>query len=80
MGLPFFLGPDVPAERVAAMRRAFADTFKDKEFLAEAKKQNLDIAPITAEEAQKTVVDTYNMPKPVVDRLRRLYEAGEQKK
>jgi hypothetical protein len=62
------------------MRRAFADTFKDKEFLAEAKKQNLDIAPITAEEAQKTVVDTYNMPKPVVDRLRRLYEAGEQKK
>ena len=39
-----------------------------------------DIAPITAEEAQKTVVDTYNMSKPVVDRLRRLYEAGEQKK
>jgi tripartite-type tricarboxylate transporter receptor subunit TctC len=80
MGLPFFLGPDVPAERVAAMRRAFSDTFKDQEFLAEAKKQNLDIAPITAEEAQKTVVDTYNMSKPVVDRLRRLYEAGEQKK
>jgi tripartite-type tricarboxylate transporter receptor subunit TctC len=78
MGLPFFVGPAVPPERVAALRRAFADTFKDQDFLAEAKTQNLDIAPISAEEAQKTVADTYGLPAPVIERLRRLY-AGEQK-
>src|SRR5262249_3516325 len=75
MGLAFFVGQDVPPERVAALRRAFANAFKDQAFLAEARTQNLDIAPITAEEAQKTVAETYGLPAPVIDRLRRLYDA-----
>src|SRR5688572_15367603 len=45
MGRPFFLPPGVPAERVEAIRRAFAATMKDPEFVAEAKRAKLDVAP-----------------------------------
>src|SRR4029079_1763590 len=37
-GRPFFMPPNVPAERVAAIRRAFDATMKAKDFLAEAEK------------------------------------------
>jgi len=48
-GTPFgraiALGPGVPADRVAALRKAFDDTMKDPAFLADAAKRNLDIDP-----------------------------------
>ena len=46
MAWPFVAPPDVPAERVAALRRAFDDTMKDKDFLAEADKLSLEITPV----------------------------------
>jgi tripartite-type tricarboxylate transporter receptor subunit TctC len=46
-GTPFgramAVGPGVPADRVAALRKAFDDTMKDPAFLAEAEKRKLDI-------------------------------------
>ena len=42
-GRPFFVPPDVPADRVQALRRAFDATMKDPEFLADAKKLKLEI-------------------------------------
>ena len=39
------LGPGVPAERVAALRKAFEETMKDPEFLAECEKRKLAIEP-----------------------------------
>jgi len=46
-GTPFgramVVGPGVPADRVAALRKAFDDTMKDPAFLAEAQKRSLDI-------------------------------------
>ena len=48
-GTPFgramAVGPGVPADRVAALRKAFDDVMKDPAFLAEAAKRNLDIDP-----------------------------------
>ena len=40
---PYFLAPGTPKSRVHLLRRAFADTLKDPELLAEAKKASLDI-------------------------------------
>ena len=47
LGRPFLAPPGVPADRVAALRKAFMDTMKDKEFLAEAEKAQLEITPIS---------------------------------
>ena len=50
MGRPFFMPPGVPAERVAAVRAAFAATMKDPAFLDEARRARLDVTPLTGEE------------------------------
>ncbi len=51
----FAVGPGVPADRVAALRRAFDETMKDPELIAEAKTMNLEIDPLPGEEVQKAV-------------------------
>jgi len=42
---PYVLPPKTPRDRVQILRKAFMDTMKDPEFLAEAKKANLDVNP-----------------------------------
>ena len=80
MGLPFFAGPRVPSGRVETLRGAFADTFRDRQFIMDAKLQYLDVAPLSGKEVQRIVADTYGMPAVVLARLRRLYDPGEQRK
>jgi hypothetical protein len=46
------IGPNVPADRVAALTQAFEAMVKDDAFLADAKKRNLSITPRTAREVQ----------------------------
>ena len=41
-GRPYAAPPGVPAERIAALRAAFAATFKDPQFLADCKKQGVE--------------------------------------
>ena len=81
LGRPYMLPPGVPAERVAAMRKAFMDVFADPDYQAEAAKQQVDIdqKPKTGDEVQEIVASAYRAPKPVIDRLIGLYEAGTQK-
>ena len=69
VGRPIFTSPGVPAERVTALRRAFDATMKDPAFLDEAKKLNLDIAPISGEELQKVVADIIATPEAATKRL-----------
>ncbi|MGH6670993.1 MAG: Bug family tripartite tricarboxylate transporter substrate binding protein [Xanthobacteraceae bacterium] len=70
IGRPFFLPPDVPTDRVEALRRAFDATMKDAGFLAEARKIGLDIDPLTGEQVQNLVADLANTPPAVVARVR----------
>jgi tripartite-type tricarboxylate transporter receptor subunit TctC len=65
-GRPFVMPPSVPKERVDALRKAFMDALKDKDLLAAAKKQRLDIQPISGEEVQALVAKVYSMPPNVV--------------
>lgn len=69
IGRPFFTSPQVPAERVKALRAAFEATMKLPAFLEDARKMNLDINPVSGEEVQKVVADIIDAPKPVKDRL-----------
>ncbi len=43
IGRPFFAPPDVPADRVEALREAFAKTLKDPDFLADADKAGVEV-------------------------------------
>ncbi len=74
MGRPFVAPPGVPADRVAALRKAFMDTMKDKEFLAEAEKSKLEITPVSGEALQDIVSKAYaadpSIAKKVADALK----------
>jgi tripartite-type tricarboxylate transporter receptor subunit TctC len=69
-GRPFFLPPNVPADRVNAIRRAFDATMKDPEFLAEAEKLKIEVDPLTGEQVAALIVDIYKTPAATVERVR----------
>lgn len=68
MGRPFFTTPELPADRAAALRKAFLDVLRDPEFLAEAEKLKLEITPVPGERVQQIVHDIYATPRPIVER------------
>jgi tripartite-type tricarboxylate transporter receptor subunit TctC len=70
VGKPAVMGPDVPAERVAAMREAFNATMSDPEFLADAAKLNLPVDPISGEELTALVKPLVALPDAMVQRAR----------
>lgn len=53
LGRPLAGPPNVPPDRLAALRQAFTTTMKDKDFLAEADRAGLTIDPATADEVEK---------------------------
>ena len=73
-GRPYFLPPDVPPDRVAALRRAFDATMKDAAFIAEAAKLQFDVDPLTGEAVQALVGQLAATPREVVTRVRAALE------
>jgi tripartite-type tricarboxylate transporter receptor subunit TctC len=73
-GRPFFLPPNVPPERVAALRRAFDATMKDPAFLAEAEKAKIDVDPLTGEQVADLIEKVSRTPAAVVERVRKTME------
>jgi tripartite-type tricarboxylate transporter receptor subunit TctC len=73
LGRPYLMPPGAPADRVELMQKAFAATFADKEFLAEADKLNLGVnVPRSAAEVKAIVDRAYATPQPIIDRLRKI--------
>ena len=74
MGRPFLAPPGIPAERLAALRKAFDATLKDGEFLAEAQKLKLEITPVGGEAVQQLVAEIYRTPPEI---LKKAAAAGQ---
>jgi tripartite-type tricarboxylate transporter receptor subunit TctC len=72
LGYPFLGPPDVPEDRVTALRRAFQDTMRDPVFLDEATRSRLTINPVSGGEIQDLVIELYETPEPVIERTRSL--------
>jgi tripartite-type tricarboxylate transporter receptor subunit TctC len=66
MGRPYLAPPGVPADRLAALRKAFMDTMTDPEFLAEAEANKFEINPVSGEDLQALVKEVYETPPAVV--------------
>jgi hypothetical protein len=72
LGRPFLAPPGLPAARAEALRTAFMDTMRDKDFLAETEKAQLEITPIDGAGVQKLVADLYQSPPAVVKKAAEL--------
>jgi tripartite-type tricarboxylate transporter receptor subunit TctC len=75
-GRPYFLPPDVPMERVAALRRAFDATMTDPAFIADAARLQFDVDPLTGEQVQALVGELAATPREVVARVRAALETA----
>jgi tripartite-type tricarboxylate transporter receptor subunit TctC len=66
MDRPMLAPPGVPAERVAALRQAFHEAMNDPGFIAEAKRQRLEIEEVSGERLARIMDDAYALPADVV--------------
>lgn len=75
MARPFAAPPNVPSERVAALRTAFDAMVKDEKFLADAKQQQLDITPYGGQAIDALLKAMYATPPELVTRVKAAMEA-----
>jgi tripartite-type tricarboxylate transporter receptor subunit TctC len=71
-GRPYVLPPDVPAERVAMLRKAFAEAVKDPELIAEAEKTKVDMAYRPPEDLERITKALYATPPDLIEAVQKL--------
>jgi tripartite-type tricarboxylate transporter receptor subunit TctC len=76
MSYPFAVPPEAPADRLAALQRAFDATLKDPGFLSDAKQQMLEVDPVGGDQIQALVRGVYASPPAVVARARAVIKEG----
>lgn len=76
-GRPYLAPPGVPADRLAALGKALMTTFKDKQFLDDAAKANLEVDadPKDGAAIAQLLTETYNAPEAAKARMLSLYNA-----
>ncbi len=70
MARPVFAAPEVPAERVAALRSAFEAAIADPALLKDAATQKLDIELVRGEDIAAMVASAYKLPPDLVERVK----------
>jgi tripartite-type tricarboxylate transporter receptor subunit TctC len=71
-GRPYVFPPDVPKDRVDAMRKAFAQVATDAEMLAEAGKIKMDMTFHSPEQLEKLVAALYATPPDLIETVKKL--------
>jgi tripartite-type tricarboxylate transporter receptor subunit TctC len=66
MGRPYVAPPELPADRLVALRQAFMDTMTDKDFLYDAEQNKFEINPVSGDQLGALVKEVYQTPPEVV--------------
>jgi tripartite-type tricarboxylate transporter receptor subunit TctC len=69
---PYLLPPGTPKDRVQLLRKAFADTLKDPDFLAEIAKGNLAVDPISGEELEGIIHGLFKIKPETLSKLKEI--------
>jgi tripartite-type tricarboxylate transporter receptor subunit TctC len=67
-GRPYVAPPSIPAERLTALRSAFDQAMKDKDFLVDAAKTGMNIDPLTGQDIEQLIKQAYTAPKETIAR------------
>ena len=70
MDRPILAPPNVPADRLAALRKAFSDTMRDPAFIAEAARQKIEIEEVSGEEVAAIVARSYGASADIIEGAR----------
>ena len=74
VGRSFMAPPGTPPERVAILRKAFDETMKDPELLAEVERAKLDFVPAPGDKLQKIIADTASIAPAIVARMQSILQ------
>jgi tripartite-type tricarboxylate transporter receptor subunit TctC len=74
IGYAYWLAPEVPADRVDILRRAYEATMRDPEFIAETEQRKLLVRPQAAQAIAALIAQAVAIPKPVLDRTKVILE------
>ena len=66
----YTLPPGTPKDRVQLLRKAFEDTLKDPEFLADANKSKLNVDPVPADAIEKDISALFKLDPSMVGKLK----------
>ena len=69
---PFMAPPATPNDRVQLLRKAFMDTWKDPELVAEAKKARLDIDPADGAELEQNIREIFKLEPSQIAKLKEI--------
>lgn len=69
---PYMLPPGTPKDRLMILRKAFMDTMKDPDFLADAKKAKLDISPLDGDELTENVKDVFKLDPKLIPKAKEI--------
>jgi hypothetical protein len=76
IGRPFAVRPGTPPERVAALREALANVVADADFLADARKAQIEMRHITADEVTKGFNAMFEQPPEALAAMRKYLKVG----
>ena len=76
-GRPYLAPPGLPPERLAMLRKAFDETMRDPDFLADVAKTRLKTSPITGADMDHMIAELKLIPKDVVATVAKLMGPGE---
>jgi len=71
-GRPILATPGIPPERVKILRDAYVNMLKDSEFVAEAKKRQWEINPVSGERLEALAKEVINQPADIVERMKKV--------
>lgn len=72
--------PDVPNNRIMALRKIFMETMRDPAFLADAKKRKMDLEVLTGEQVEANIAKLMKTPKPILKRTAEILGYTKKKK
>ncbi len=74
VGRPFVAPPNLPADKLKMLRDAFDKTMKDPDFIADAKRQKLDVEPKDGAHLEQLIRDIYATPRPIIEKIGKLIQ------
>jgi tripartite-type tricarboxylate transporter receptor subunit TctC len=76
IGRAFLAPPEIPADRIAVLRKAYDETMRDGEFLHEIDQSHSEFSPLSGDKLQRLVAATADVPPTIVARIRNIIGIG----
>lgn len=71
-GRPILATPGIPPDRVKLLRDAYANMLKDPEFVAEAKKRQWELNPVSGERLEALAKEVIQQPADIIERMKKV--------